>query len=295
MRPARFVSSLVLVAPLALSGCSSSDTAPVVGTVAMSLSKDKAALGSPIDLTYQFELVEGGRIPAGYRVFVHVLDEDGSRIWDDDHDPPLPTEEWKPGQPVAYTRTVFIPAFPYLGRATVRAGLYNAEDRVRLQGPDAEENASPAREYTVASLTLLPQSENVFVIHGSGWHPVEFDPQFPSREWEWTQRTATLSFLNPQQDVMLYLEYDARPDAFGDQPQQVTVWAGDQVVQTFPADQRVVVLRRIPISAGQLGAGQRSELRLEVDRAFVPARQPGGGGDIRELGIRVYHAHVEVR
>ena len=42
---------------------------------------------------------------------------------------------------------------------------------------------------------------------------------------------ATLSFRNnPQSDVLFYLEFDARADLFPAKPQQVTVYAGNQVV-----------------------------------------------------------------
>ena len=36
------------------------------------------------------------------------------------------------------------------------------------------------------------------------------------------------------------------------------------------------------------------ELRLVVDKTFVPALEPGGAtGDTRELGARVFHAFVQ--
>ena len=40
------------------------------------------------------------------------------------YDPPTPTSEWKPGQTVEYTRTMFIPSYPYVGAAKVAAGMY---------------------------------------------------------------------------------------------------------------------------------------------------------------------------
>ena len=43
-----------------------------------------------------------------------------------------------------------------------------------------------------------------------------------------------------------------------------------------------------PVTAAQLGAGDMAELTIEVDQTFVP-----GGGDTRELGIRVFHAFIE--
>jgi hypothetical protein len=43
-----------------------------------------------------------------------------------------------------------------------------------------------------------------------------------------------------------------------------------------------------PVSAAQMGSTDMSELTLDVDRTFFP-----GGGDTRELGIRIFHAFIE--
>ena len=39
----------------------------------------------------------------------------------------------------------------------------------------------------------------------SGWHPAESDATAPESTWRWTQRTATLSFANPNADAAFYL------------------------------------------------------------------------------------------
>jgi hypothetical protein len=83
------------------------------------------------------------------------------------------------------------------------------------------------------------------------------------------------------------VEFDARIDKFGT-PQQVTVRSGDQVVGTFAADSTKPKLVILPVSAAQLGSGDMAELTLEVDQTFAP-----GGGDVRDLGIRVFHAFIE--
>ncbi len=52
---------------------------------------------------------------------------------------------------------------------------------------------------------------------------------------------------------------------------------------------------RVPITAAQLGAADMTDIRIELDKTFVPAKLPAGGRDARELGIRVYHVFVEGR
>jgi hypothetical protein len=112
-------------------------------------------------------------------------------------------------------------------------------------------------------------------------------------EWQWMQKTGVLSFKNPHKDATFYLESDAVPSNF-DKPQQVTVWVGTAQVGAFAADSKDPVLRRLPITAAQFGAGDMAELRIEVDRTFIPALLPAATShDTRELGIRVYHAFIE--
>jgi hypothetical protein len=275
----------------AFGACSKADTAPPVATVSFNASKIRVPLGSPIDLTYKFNVAPGAAINGDYRVFVHLLDADGANMWTDDHEPPIPTSKWRPGQEIQYTRTRFMPVLPYLGEVTVQIGLYHGDERLPLAGMDPADRASTSRAYKVGTLQLLPQSENIFVIYKSGWHPPEFAPENPTLEWQWTQKQAVLTLRNPRQDVTFFVEYDARIDLF-DKAQEVTVLANDKPVNKFLADSSSMALLRIPITAAQLGTGEMVELRLDLDRTFVPAKLPAGGRDSRELGIRVYHAFV---
>src|SRR5687768_11915137 len=151
-----------------VAACSSKEPAqPPVATPTVTLNKEKAAIGSPLKITYKFEVLPNASFDAAHAVFVHVLDPDGEKLWQDDHQPSVPTSGWKPGQVVEYTRTVFIPNYPYIGEAIVRLGLYNPATgrRLTLNAPEAGR-----QEYAVARLQLLPQSENIFIIHREGWH-----------------------------------------------------------------------------------------------------------------------------
>lgn len=269
--------------------CSGSDEAPPVATATFTPSKTRLPLGSPVDLTYTFDVAPSARIQGDYRVFVHFIDNEGQQMWTDDHDPPVPTSQWQPGQKVQYTRTVFIPIFPYHGPATVTMGLYNGpslEDRLPLAGDGR------GREYTVGTIELLPQSENIYLTFREGWHAVEMAPDQPAREWQWMKQTGTLAFRNPRQNVTLFLETDGRPDLFP-KPQVISVLVNGVQAHQFTIEGKEPVLRRLPLAAAQLGTGDTVELKLVADQSFVPAKLPGGGGDPRELSIRVYHAFVE--
>jgi hypothetical protein len=282
--------------PVAAAGCSGGDAAPPVATVTFSTNKDKVPLGSPIELTYRFDVAATATIAEDYRVFVHVLDDRGAEMWNDDHNPPVPTSQWRPGQRVQYTHTRFVPVFPYVGEATVEVGLHRGNERLPLQGPNPDDRDSSTREYRVGTLTILPSSENIAFFYKSGWHPAEYASDNPMVEWQWTQKIATVALpRNPRRDLTYYLSYSGRADLFADSPQQVTVYIGDQVIDTFQVTDNKQTLRTIAISAAQLGAADSAELRIEIDKTFVPAKIDSAGRDARELGIQVYHQFFEAR
>jgi hypothetical protein len=224
-------------------------------------------------------------------VFVHFLDADDELMWTDDHDPPTPTAEWKPGQSVEYTRTMFVPSYPYVGPAKIVTGLYavDSNDRLKLTNEDRGD-----RSYKVVDFELLPQTENIFVIFKDGWHPAEVVADGPSRtEWQWTKKDATLAFRNPRRDVVLFLQAD-NPAQSPNAATQLTVQMGDQVIASVPLSATASPVLKFPVTAAQLGAGEMVELRFAVDKTFVPALEPGAQtSDPRELGARVFHAFVQ--
>jgi hypothetical protein len=278
-------SAAAAIAIAASSSCSrKADNDPPVATPSLTLSRDKVAIGSPVKLTYKFVVAPDAKFNTDYWVFVHVLDPTGELLWTDDHLPNPPTSSWKPGQTVEYTRTVFVPNYPYIGEALVRLGLYDRATTNRL--PLNAQQVS-RREYLVGKFQLQPQSENIFLIYKDGWHPAEVATDNAASEWQWTKKTATISFKNPKKDSTFYLDFDARTDLFNP-PQQVTIRIGDQTIAKFAADNRERKLYTFPITAAQLGAGDMTELVIDVDRTFSP-----GSGDIRELGLRVFHAFIE--
>ncbi len=292
MQQYRVLTTLMIAATL--TGCHKADTTPPVASVTVTPAKPRVASGAPIDLTYKFDLAPGASIAGDYRVFVHVLAADGQTLWNDDHEPPVPTSRWKPGQSVQYTRTTFVPTGLHSDSGVVEVGLYKDNDRLPLQTADAMKRDGSTRAYRVATIQLGPESDNVFLIFKSGWYPQEFSTGDPASTWSWTQKSAVLAFKNPRTDATLFIDAAARPDLFPGQPQQVTISAGGQTVGTFAADSPDPVLHRIPLPAAALGTADMAEVRLDVDRTFRPATG-GGGRDERDLGVQVYHLFVDGR
>jgi hypothetical protein len=288
MRPFVRLSAILVIISAALAGCSGgNDNEPAVATPSLSLNKDRIPIGSAVTLTYKFAIAPDAAIDKDFWVFMHVLDTEGEQMWTDDHLPPIPTSKWKGGETVEYTRTIFVPNYPYVGAAVARLGLYDPPTGRRLV-LNAEEVSR--REYVVAKFQILASSEKIWLIYKDGWHPTEGDPKNPQTEWKWTRKTAALQFKNPKKDVRLYLLYDARPDILNP-PQEVVLRVGDQEVQRFTADAKAPTLKTFDLAAAQLGASELVDLVLEVDKTFTP-----GGGDTRDqLGIRVFNVYVEAK
>jgi hypothetical protein len=281
---------VAVIALIAVSACgSATDRAAPVAKAAVTFSKTKVPQGSPVEIKYRFEVAANAAFTRDYRVLVHFLDADEELMWTDDHTPPVPTTTWKPGQVVEYSRTMFVPVYPYVGQVLVTVGLYvpGGNERLPLSG-----EALGQREYRAATLQLQPQFDGVFVMFKDGWHPAEAAPDNAAVEWQWTRKEATLSFRNPRQNATLFLHYDGQP-AMVASPQTVAVQLHGETVDTFPVTTPGETIRRIALKAAQFGNDDLVEIRLVLDKTFVPALAGGGSRDSRELGIRVYHAYVE--
>ncbi|HXE79932.1 MAG TPA: hypothetical protein VNK41_04220 [Vicinamibacterales bacterium] len=273
--------------------CGSQSDGPPVAEPAAQFSRTEIALGSPVDVTYRFKVAADARFDQDYHVMVHFLDSEGELMWTDDHLPPTPTSKWRPGQEISYTRTMFVPIVPYIGETTVNMGLYSVKDKRRL--PLSGETTGH-HAYKVATVELLPQTGNVFLVFKNGWHETEVAPQNPAVEWQWTKKTATLTFRNPRRDSTFYLHVDNPGSGGFSESQKIDILVNGQPVDSFKLAPGQEVIHRAPISASVLGDGDMAELAIQVDKTFVPALLPAANSrDSRELGVRVFHMFVEPR
>jgi hypothetical protein len=284
---------LAASAAIAVAGCTrKADTTPPVATPSLTLSHDRSPAGSPLELTYKFVVANDAHFAEDYRVFVHIVDTDEEQMWTDDHNPPVPTTQWKPGQTVEYSRTIFVPVFPYVGDATIQMGLHSMKDQKRLvlSGEDVGQHG-----YKVAKLQLLPQTDNLFTVFKDGWNPAEAVAQDSAVEWQWTKKQATLAFKNPKKDSILYFDADS-PEPKLHPSQHVQITLGGQVVEEYTLEPDTRALRKIKLPGALMGAADLSELQISVDPTFVPMTVTNGASkDPRELGIRVFHAYVDPR
>ena len=253
------------------------------------VNRARAPLGSAIEVTYTWQLEPTAKkLGQEHRAFVHFLDSHKVLLFDDDHSPVPPVAAWEPGKTYSYTRTKFIPIYPYVGDVDVRVGLQPVArgERVALKGTDAG-----LREYSVAKMELLPQTENIFLVYKEGWHNPESSAQNPSLERTWTKKDALVSFKNPKKDIIVYLEADTNYKAF-DQPPVLTVAVGNKTGLLLPIENSEVFLKKIRIKAADLGDQEWVDLRLSMNQSFVPKLKGVNATDDRELGLMVYHLYV---
>jgi hypothetical protein len=225
-------------------------------------------------------------------VFVHFLDTDGELMWTDDHQPPVPTSQWTPGQTIEYSRTMFVPKFPYSGDTSVVIGIYSPKSgaRVALDGQTRGQ-----REYQVGKFNLHPQTDNLYVVFKDGWHETEVAEEAIGVEWQWSKKTATLAFRHPMRDAVFYLQCD-QPVHGLSEPQHVELRLGDRVIDSFSLPPGERALRKLDLTTAQMGTGETVEITVAVDKTLVPATITQlKSTDSRELGIRVFRAYVQAK
>ncbi|HEX5108122.1 MAG TPA: hypothetical protein VFV95_06735 [Vicinamibacterales bacterium] len=238
-------------------------------------------------MSYRFVVAEDTRLTDDYLVFVHVYDEKGESLWNDDHEPAVPTREWKPGAVIEYSRPLLVPRRTLTGTVSIELGLYSPRtgDRLPLTG-----QPRGRRSYSVGTIDVQGGGEPpaMFI---EDFYPTE-RPDESGTEWHWTTARATIWCPNPMRAATFALLLD-QPVPLP-QPQHVEIHAGGRMVDTFalPTGQRA--LRRIPLPASALGSDEVARITIVVDRTFVPASLPQlGTPDTRELGVRVLHASLE--
>jgi len=280
----------VLVALAAACGRTQQAETPVA-TPTLTLARTDAAIGMPIEMTYRFVVAPNApRIAEDELVFVHFLDIDGELMWTDDHQPPVPTTQWTPGRTIEYSRTMFVPKFPYAGETTVELGVYSPGSGARI--PMSGETRGQ-RAYRVAKFTLHQQTDNLYVVFKEGWNETEVAQEQTGLEWQWSKKMATLAFRNPMRDVVLYLQCDQPVHELGE-PQRVELRIGDTAIDSFALPPGPRELRKVDLAAAQLGSGETVEVTVAVNKSFVPATITQlKSSDTRELGIRVFRAYVQ--
>ena len=268
------------------------DPGEPVASVTVGVDREEIPQGRHVTVGYRFgvfrEIAAGGE---PYRVLVHFLTDEEEVIWQDDHLPPLPIDQWRAGETVEYTRRVIIPPYPYVGSSTVAVGIYSPSSGERL--PLLAEELDD-RAYVGTRVTFAPGRESSMLFYEDGWYGQETDPASGER-WRWIADRAGLTFRNPRADVTLYLDVQAAPRRAVEGPQRVRVSLGDGVLHDGVLEPGERQFLEIGLLGREMGADATVTLGLDVEPSFVPAEGASGAADERRLGARVYYAYVDDR
>ena len=178
-------------------------SAPPMATPSVSLSRDKF-LGGLIDVTY---------VCRGRGCEVHAeLPRDGPRrrsheelMWTDDHDPPVATTEWKPGQR-SHAHGLRAGVSAYVGGHDPARALFEAERAASPLSEDVGAARCPARAAGAAKrgvlglrrLALAEQAEHNAMVEGTDEevHAGGQEPQLTAFTWNWTTPAASSTRLS---------------------------------------------------------------------------------------------------
>jgi hypothetical protein len=288
----RYSASFTLAVTILITACSRApaDAARPVASASVSVTPAVVASGMPIELDVRFAVApDAPAFKENYEVFIHVVDDDGRMIGSTDHAPPTPTREWKAGSTIEYKHADYAPISDYVGEATFVVGLYSKSsgERVPLSGDLAE-----GRAVRAGSFEMRERSEPYTVIFREGWHPPEA-PEGSGLEMRWSMKSGRLAFANPKRDVELTLELDQPANVFS-VAQHIEIRVGEAIVDEFDLEPGRPLVRRIALSAGQLGDDNTVDLAVVSDKTFVPAKFASlQSSDTRQLGVRVFRAFVQ--
>lgn len=288
IRPLRYIYVLILVAVLTTPACNRHEATIVPK---LQINKKSAEMGTPIEVTYSFSTKkEYVALAKDLWVFCHFLDPKKVIRFQDDHQPPekIQTSEWRPNGNYHYTRTLFIPKNIPAGEYTVSLGLYAPDKGERVE---LDAKALDHRAYNMGTLLVeIPPQEPV-IQYSKGWYDPENVPNDVGNQWRWTKKEAVLKVKNPNSNALLYFKADGNPERFPEAPQNVTLKVGDNVIDTFAITSNETFMKKYNVEQGKLGDGKMLEIKVEVDKTFIPAADKVSA-DTRELGLRVYELYL---
>ena len=246
--------------------------------------------GEPFQIIYRWMPGESfPEEPGEYLAFVHFSDPDGQVVAQDDHSPPVPTSQWREGQPVEYRRWFRFPVPETFEYVDVSLGLYDKESgRLAVRSRGRWET-----EVMAARLRTGEGDYDGTPIAGDGWHRLERDGSGHDL-WHWTSESATVIFRNPGRDAELHIEASS-PVAWLDGPQRVRISLGGAEIAELVVSEDSRFVERIPLSAAMLGDEPVLEIKIEVDATVVPAEVVTGSEDPRVLGLKVYCLYLSPR
>ncbi len=279
-----------LVSCLVAAGCAGEDVSRAVNAAVSVDLPDSLPAGSPFDVGFTWTPSADFEAPSDdYRIFVHFVDPDGNIVVQDDHFPPVPTSQWKAGEPVNYRHWVYTDPELEPAYFDLFVGLYDSAGQVATLAEGGLQNRP-----LVHSIIMRGEDKGgvpVFVEGVQDWELSLASDDALTRRWRWMGRQATVAFGNPRGPSTLHLSALSPVDYLGG-TQTVTIRVQDREIARFELDESVPYIKRFDVPGDVFGEGDWVDLIIEVDKTFVPAQVEPESDDIRELGLQIYWMYL---
>jgi hypothetical protein len=163
-----------------------------------------APLGSPIEMTFKFAVAPDAHFAEDVRVMVHVVDTDEQMIFARSQPLGRFHDSMEARSDDRYTRTEFVPVYPYVGDASVQVGLLDGSISAYRLAARGRAAGLPRRAFAAAADRQR--------LHGVQRRlaPGRSGDQSSRVEWQWTKKTATMAFKNPKRDSTFYIDVTIR-------------------------------------------------------------------------------------
>jgi len=217
------------------------------------------------------------------------VDPDGSIVAQDDHFPPVPTSQWRAGEPISYRRWVYTDPELKPDYYDFYVGMYDESGQIATLVEGGFQNRP-----LVHSVIMRNEDRGGVPVFMEGFADRETsltseDPT--ARQWQWMRRRGIVAFGNPRGPSTLHLRAHS-PVEFVGGVQTVTIKAGEREIAQFETMDSAPYVMRFDIPADVFDEGDWVELSFEVDNTFVPAQVEPGSTDIRELGLQVFWTYL---
>jgi hypothetical protein len=242
-----------------------------------------------VKMNYEFTVTdEFSGLDDDYSLFVHFWRiKTKEMLLGDDHKPGKPFSQWKAGDSVNYSRTVFIPAFldefdvDFEGYEEVKltVGLYKPGE-----GNDDKKYILYQKVLNVESASLNAPE----LVYDEGWNQPEHDPKIKNPEeqkWRWTKKKAVCIVQNPQKESLLIIRGGVDKAIIKDQ--KVILKINDQVLEEF-IPETAKFAKKYVIAPNMMGTEEEFKLTIETDKIFIPSELNPKVNDDRELGVQIF-------
>lgn len=260
---------------------------PVDVTASVVVDGEKFMSDGLIDVIYKWQPGSTWTsIKGDPRIFVHLQDEYGERLCQDDHVPPVPINQWKKGQSYEYKRTMYIPITMIKKKVFLLTGIYDHNDPAKYFSIKGLKKYNPYFRYLAKAFILIPSDKeysDALIKYLRGWYDPEVDKR-GNVMWRWMKKHAECQLVNPKTDAILFINLWV-PNVHLNKKAVIKLKVAGKVIDLPPLVNNSLVVK-LNFSKKQLGNDDQLPMELITDQTFVPARE-GNSVDARELGLMV--------